>query len=265
MAYYALYVGNSATENLELGLAQGIWGFKESHEFFNKLESGDNVVLGYDVSYPVDIFGQKPPGFPRVKPGKFQGKFKKIILVQVVGDTFVEYKNQVWSDDIYPFRFNFSIINSIESVSISFNEKPSLCEALRYSATTKGWLRPIDATDWPIEVQDIVLSEENDQPGWVYALMHPNWQGWTKIGCTIDTDARLYAYHTSVPDRSHYYISKIRVEQAYDAEQQILDSMRKHCDMNQISHSHEWFKIKFDESTLTKNALNLGIEILEDN
>jgi len=264
MAHYALYVGNKATKNLEVGLAQGIWGFKESHEGFNNLRNGDKVVLGYDVSHPIEIFGENPPGYPRVKKGRFQGKFKKLVLIEVSRNSFIEKRTIVWNDDIYPYRFNFRVIQTIEDFHLYLSDKPSLSEALRYSATTKGWLRSINPEDWPIEGEDIVLTPEIDQLGWVYSLIHPKWEDWTKIGCTINEQARLQTYHTSVPDRNHKYLSKIRVELAYDSEQRILKSLRERCDKNQIEHSHEWFNIKFEEKMLRELAIYLGIEILDD-
>ena len=174
------------------------------------------------------------------------------------------YHPYLHDDDIYPYRFNFRVIRVLEDFHLHLPNKISLSEALRYSATTKGWLKPINPEDWPIEEEDAVLTSENDQLGWVYSLIHPKWEDWTKIGCTINEQARLQSYHTSVPDRNHEYLSKIRVELAYDSEQRILKSLRETCDKNQTEHSHEWFNIKFEEKTLRELIIDLGIEILDD-
>lgn len=257
MALYAIYIGKKAEPNLDIGLNNGIWGFKRKPRRFDRLRKGDTVYLCHKAKW-LNNWGERPKGYPRTKEGQFRARIN-IIEVKLTSDPFETDQPKIWNDETYRYRFNFITINKHYSVELSPEQHPSLTEAIRYSATTYGWVESVKSAESLLQREDIPLSEENDQEGWVYALNHPKWPNWTKIGCTIDHKARLNNYHTSVPDRSHDYIWKERAVLAYQSEQKILKYLRNYCDDHHIPHSHEWFELNLDAEKLSSLAHKLGI------
>ena len=257
MSLYAIYIGREAEPNLEIGINTETWGFKRKPREFENLRIRDKVLLGYHAIWE-DIWGDRPKGFPRTKEGKFRAKIN-IIEVEITSPPYEDYATKIWEGDNFPYRFKFKLIKKYDGVIISPENYPTLSEAFRYSSTTYGWVEPVKSVEWINQTEDIAISEENDQEGWVYALSHPKWPNWIKIGCTINEKARLNTYHTSVPDRLHDYVSKIRVNLAYECEQIILVHLRNYCEENRINHSHEWFELSFDADTLSLTADKLGI------
>ena len=49
------------------------------------------------------------------------------------------------------------------------------------------------------------FNRSNQQVGWLYILSHPAYEGWIKIGKTVNLAARLTAFNTGVPNEENHY------------------------------------------------------------
>jgi hypothetical protein len=125
-----VYVPLPSTGNLEIGLQDGLWGWKKStldrsgnRGAVASLQDGDFLLLGY--------------GGPnsRVAPGGWQHAcMKRVIVGQVISPLYTS-TSVVWPDDVYPERIDLEILGDYPDVS---GLPPDAMEALRMSANKQG-------------------------------------------------------------------------------------------------------------------------------
>jgi hypothetical protein len=125
-----VYVPLPSKGNLEIGLRDGIWGWKKAtldrsgnRGVVASLQAGDFLVLGY--------------GGPnsRVPPGGWgRESMKRIVVGQVIRPLYIS-TSPVWPDDVYPERLDLEILDDHHDVS---GLPYGAMEALRMSANKQG-------------------------------------------------------------------------------------------------------------------------------
>lgn len=75
--------------------------------------------------------------------------------------------------------------------------------------------------------------------GWVYAIGHPAYPGWLKVGYTNNPDRRLAQYQTCDPFRAYEYVLLVRAENARATEAHILG----HLSQMGFEQAGEWFLV----------------------
>jgi hypothetical protein len=96
------------TQNFQIGMENKIWGNK--NDIYGEFEIGDVVLFVHSLE----------GGKGRVNLENFsKGRtIRKLVKVVVTEKAYEEHLN-IWSDDTYPYRFNFKIISEEENVEIS--------------------------------------------------------------------------------------------------------------------------------------------------
>jgi len=117
MNSWIVYVGGKSSTNYKIGKQRGIWGLKKlkSKSELNNVNIGDEIIFVYNITRPKEIFTETIPGFPRIKNSeyfKFEGIVEEILKGKIIKKLY-QSTSEVWSDTIYPYRFNFEI-ESIE-------------------------------------------------------------------------------------------------------------------------------------------------------
>ena len=108
-------------------------------------------------------------------------------------------------------------------------------------------IRPIDL----VEQQLVIESESDDGSGFVYAITNRSWEGWIKIGMTIDLLKRHTAYQMYSPHRDFAVLCSIRVPDRRVSEA-LAHKLASH---SATRRSGEWFKIDTDIVTDIINKL----------
>ena len=81
--------------------------------------------------------------------------------------------------------------------------------------------------------------------GVIYAITHPKWQGWVKLGMSIITGKSIETrYNTSYPDRGCKLIEEVWVSSRLKAEKELHNLAEE----KSIKRDHEWFKISQKEA-----------------
>lgn len=125
-----VYVPLPSRGNLEIGLQDGLWGWKKptldrsgNRGVVASLQAGDFLLLGY--------------GGPnsRVAPGGWQrARIKRVVVGQVIRPLYTS-TSVVWPDDVYPERIGLEILGDYPDVSGLSTDG---MEALRLSANRQG-------------------------------------------------------------------------------------------------------------------------------
>ena len=96
------------------------------------------------------------------------------------------------------------------------------------------------------------ITRSNQQIGWLYILSHPMYEGWVKIGKTVNLAARLSSFNTGVPNQENHYQyewtypdSETPFENALELEQQIH---RMHDYDRPTEQSREWYNWTVEEA-----------------
>lgn len=89
------------------------------------------------------------------------------------------------------------------------------------------------------------VNRSNQQVGWLYIMSHPAYEGWVKIGKTVNLAARLTAFNTGVPNVENHYRyewtypdSEVPMQNALEIEQTIH---RMHDYKRPSDQSREWY------------------------
>ena len=128
-------MGKASRRNLEVGLAQGIWGFKRHQTDYKQLAPGDLVLLGSGFS----------GGSPRVPTDEWRAGEVASIEVGVVTHPLYEDHVPAWPDErsgeaSYPYRFRFEYRGRVGPVNLGDTGPlgPVLADSLRRSAIAQG-------------------------------------------------------------------------------------------------------------------------------
>ncbi|MFB7678322.1 hypothetical protein ACFC26_43705 [Kitasatospora purpeofusca] len=136
-----VYVPAPSRRNLEIGLAEGLWGWRtptldraDARAAVQSLAEGDFLVLAH-----------KGPDC-RVKPGEWSHVgIKRVVVTRVTSPYFTD-DSEVWPDDVYPERIGLDILTEETDV-----QGPTLgdaaMEALRLSANKQGAALVTDGID----------------------------------------------------------------------------------------------------------------------
>ncbi len=104
-------VPQSGHRNFERALASSTWGAKRRSQFVDEtgreIQSGDTVHFVLSPRWAGD--GPTPVGFPRVSLDRYDID-ADVVVVRVASNVF-EGQDAVWDDDLYPWRFRFSVID----------------------------------------------------------------------------------------------------------------------------------------------------------
>ncbi|MFF0729715.1 hypothetical protein [Streptomyces sp. NPDC004134] len=127
-----IYVPSPSRANLEIGLNEGLWGWRTSaldrgnaRAAVQSLQMGDLLVLGH-----------RGPN-SRVAPGGWVGASLRRVIIAKVNAPYFTAASEVWPDDDYPERIAFEILSEEEDVSGSALGADAM-EALRLSANKQG-------------------------------------------------------------------------------------------------------------------------------
>ena len=81
--------------------------------------------------------------------------------------------------------------------------------------------------------------------GVIYAIIHPMWPGWVKLGMSIITGKSIETrYNTSYPDRGCKLIEQVWVSSRSKAEKELHNLAEE----KSSKRDHEWFKISQKEA-----------------
>ena len=83
--------------------------------------------------------------------------------------------------------------------------------------------------------------------GVIYAITHPKWPGWVKLGMSIITGKSIETrYNTSYPDRGCKLIEEVWVSSRSKAEKELHNLAEE----KSSKRDHEWFKISQKEAII---------------
>jgi len=67
--------------------------------------------------------------------------------------------------------------------------------------------------------------------GYVYVITNPAWDGYYKIGLTINLSKRLSTYQTASPLRDYSFLTTKSVDDMHIAERKVLEELKKFYDV----------------------------------
>jgi MoxR-like ATPase len=128
---WVIYAGIKAKGNLHIAFEHCVWGFK-SDSLLKELSEGDRVILVHSF--------KSDPGckFPRCEKNEVAGTAELLVELLVTRGPY-QSNEKVWSDDVYPYRFDFKEIHRVEHYRLASNSNLSeMVESMRMSANTRG-------------------------------------------------------------------------------------------------------------------------------
>ncbi|CAB45594.1 MULTISPECIES: hypothetical protein [Streptomyces] len=127
-----IYVPSPSRENLEIGLDQGLWGWRRSaldragtRQAVQSLTEGDFLVLGH-----------RGPN-SRVAPGGWANATLQRVIVTQVSRPYFTDSTPVWPGDDYPERIGIDVLEEEQNVPGTALGTDAM-EALRLSANKQG-------------------------------------------------------------------------------------------------------------------------------
>ena len=119
-----------SVENLEIGLAKGIWGFLDA-----TLQRADHFANLKDAVVGDELIFAYGGGSPFVPPGAWSGTcFTRVIQATITSPLYF-HKAEIWKNEVYEHRIRFELVAEL-SGSVPLG--PSICEALRMSGCNRG-------------------------------------------------------------------------------------------------------------------------------
>jgi predicted GIY-YIG superfamily endonuclease len=94
--------------------------------------------------------------------------------------------------------------------------------------------------------------------GYLYIITNQAWQGFVKVGVTLDLKKRLQQYQTSSPFRDYKLVYSIQHPKYLEAEKQIKETMKPFAK----SIKNEWFEVDLH---MAKPRLDEQLELYENN
>jgi len=135
---YAIYIPKSGLANLRIGLASGVWGWRQSA--FDTSDSA-SVIRSMKVDDLV-LLARGGPN-PRVARYAWTGACLAGVDVCKVVRGSHRSTSHVWPDDPYPERIGIALVDSI-APSVDLGQET--LEALRMSANKRGVPVVVSAT-----------------------------------------------------------------------------------------------------------------------
>jgi hypothetical protein len=139
---YAIYVPQSGLANLRLGLASGVWGWRQS-----AFETSDSAsVIRSMKTNDLVLMAQGGPS-PRVPRHRWtRARTARFDVCKVVRGSY-RSTSPVWPDDVYPERVGIAVVDSIPP-SVDLGRE--MLEAQRMSANMRGVPVVVSSTtpDW---------------------------------------------------------------------------------------------------------------------
>jgi hypothetical protein len=126
-----VYVGAEGKHNLEIGIDQSVWGWKEAtaeasanQSVLAALGEGVRLVLGF-------------LGLGRISPEEAQSRtVSELVVTRLTGVPY-QSTSEVWPDDVYPYRVPLDVLEIRKNVTKEEIGAEAI-EALRKSASTQG-------------------------------------------------------------------------------------------------------------------------------
>jgi T5orf172 domain len=106
------------------------------------------------------------------------------------------------------------------------------------------------------EITRITGKQVDLKEGFVYIAVNAVFEGWYKVGMTLDYEARLATYNTSCPFDGFKFIALEHVSDRRQTETQLLTEFAKHSS----SSKGEWFKIEEGKATALFASLVNSLE-----
>ena len=145
-----------------------------------------------------------------------------------------------------------------------FPHSPRPCEdCLKWSNFVNDakaeWGRTIRQTSTKYIAGHNFQPRELDTRGHVYAITHPSFCGWIKIGSTVDLQKRLSSYQTGDPLRRYKMIFHIEVDHRLAVERWFRHCLNNHEQRGEwVSCDVDTFMKSLDEILLLINIDNIG-------
>lgn len=140
----AVYVSRGATTNLQVGLRDGIWGWKREQPELSGLRGGEWLVLGLGFS----------GGSPRTEIDHWrQHRLERVVVARVAGRVFVD-DTKVWPDEgpelAYRNRVRISVETEFHAVGLDGSVLPlEVSDALKRSVSGgNARLAAVDSVQW---------------------------------------------------------------------------------------------------------------------
>ncbi|CAH7247504.1 HNH domain-containing protein [Vibrio chagasii] len=137
---WIIYVANATTKNFNIGLKQGVWGHREIFSTVNtdKVKVGDTLYFVHHLTFMRDEDGNVIKGAPRVAAEHYKGSISTLVKARVTKGFYID-KKTVWTDDVYPNRYHFEVLEKHQNLPFGDEFFSSqFIQAVRTSTLTKG-------------------------------------------------------------------------------------------------------------------------------
>ena len=107
MKYWIIYVSQRMFSNFMIALDKGVWGAKRE-KIIAGIQKDDLILFVKDVRVPnnisINLSRCKKEEFGLANPTS-----RGLILVKSTSENYTD-QSEIWSDEIYPYRFNFELL-----------------------------------------------------------------------------------------------------------------------------------------------------------
>lgn len=87
-----------------------------------------------------------------------------------------------------------------------------------------------------------VTPQRKRQPGFLYAVIHPSWPEFVKLGLTRDVQQRLASFQTNCPRHDYRIAHSVATTDMWTAEK------RLHTPCSRTGERREWFRVTLVEA-----------------
>ncbi len=190
----AVYVSRDAAANLNVGLREGVWGWKREQKELAGLRGGEWLVFGFGFT------GRSP----RTQPENWrQNRLERVIVAQVAGPVYVD-DTKVWPDEgpelSYRNRVRIGVKAELRDVRLDGSALPiQVSDALKRSVNGgTGRLATVDSVTW----QTFISSDDEANEGRLRDVPNPVEQFVAEVqasgmGSHPDVDERHRAFIAS--------------------------------------------------------------------
>ncbi|MCS0187470.1 HNH endonuclease [Vibrio alginolyticus] len=137
---WVIYVPESASRNLDIGLKNKTWGHKAIFKTVrtDEVEPDDTLYLVEHLRLMKNEDGTSVPGFPRVAAEYYNGVVASISKCKITSKMYHD-DSIIWPDDTYPFRYSIELIERRHNVLFGQEFFTSeFVEAVQRSTLRKG-------------------------------------------------------------------------------------------------------------------------------
>lgn len=118
MTAWLVCINQKAASNFQIALQVGVWGSKQAYGLQDS-ETGSEPGPGDDVFFLVEP--KLNGGGGRMSRDDFAKRLEgigRVVVAEVTSPPYDEFDTQIWSDDVYPRRFGFKVLDDIGHVRI---------------------------------------------------------------------------------------------------------------------------------------------------